>query len=159
MAQKPINDNINISAPKLLDDRQGKIVAGQQLAYETKEEASEKTAGRRPIGLKSYIDVEVLEGINRTLEHRWNGTDWVVDDAVLAREQALIAHRIKASRYPLKDLMDAMIKDRISLNKHVESLRPEMAKYYQNEKFLNCKNMGEILKLSLKVLVKTLNKA
>src|SRR5690606_7736357 len=72
-------------------------------------------------------------------------------------EQALIAHRIKASRYPLKDLMDAMINDKISLSKHVESLKPEMAKYYKNDKFLNCKNMGEILKLSLKILVKTLN--
>src|SRR5690606_13579395 len=41
-------------------------------------------------------------------------------------EQALIAHRIKASRYPLKDLMDAMINDKISLSKHVESLKPEM---------------------------------
>lgn len=72
-------------------------------------------------------------------------------------EQALIAHRIKASRYPLKDLMDAMVKDKISLNEHVASLRPEMARYYHNDKFLECKNMGEILKLSLKVLVKTLN--
>lgn len=71
-------------------------------------------------------------------------------------EQSLIAHRIKASRYALKDLMDAMIKDKISLDSHVRNLKVEMARYYKNEKFLRCRNMGEILKLSLKTLVKTL---
>jgi len=71
-------------------------------------------------------------------------------------EQSLIAHRIKASRYPLKDLMDAMINDNISLPQHVSNLRREMAKYYKNDKFLKCNSMGEILKLSLKVVVRRL---
>ena len=71
-------------------------------------------------------------------------------------EQSLIAHRIKASRYALKDLLDAMINDKISLPKNVTHLRAEMAKFYKNDKFLRCKNMGEILKLSLKVVVKGL---
>ena len=72
-------------------------------------------------------------------------------------EQSLIAHRIKASRYALKDLIDAMIKDQISLPQNVNHLKKEMAKYYHNEKFFKCKNMGEILKLSLKVVVKRIN--
>lgn len=71
-------------------------------------------------------------------------------------EQALIAHRIKASRYALKDLMDSMIYDKISIPKHVQSLKVEMARYYKDDKFLRCKNMGEILKLSLKVVVRRL---
>lgn len=69
-------------------------------------------------------------------------------------EQSLIAHRIKASRYALKDLIDAMIKDKISLVKNVEQLKAEMTRYYDNKKFLSCKNMGEVLKLSLKLVVR-----
>lgn len=71
-------------------------------------------------------------------------------------EQSLIAHRIKASRYALKDLLDAMVNDKISLPYHVEYLKKEMARYYKNNKFLRCQNMGEILKLSLKVVVQRL---
>src|SRR5690606_15517581 len=73
-------------------------------------------------------------------------------------EQSLIAHRIKASRYALKDLIDAMVKDKISLPEHVGNLRREMAKYYGHDKFLHCRNMGEILKLSLKVVVQRLQR-
>ncbi len=74
-------------------------------------------------------------------------------------EQSLIAHRIKASRYALKDLIDAMIMDKLSLPAHVANLRKEMARYYGHDKFLNCRNMGEILKLSLKVVVQRLQRA
>ena len=73
-------------------------------------------------------------------------------------EQSLIAHRIKASRYALKDLIDAMTMDKLSLPQHVANLRKEMARYYGHDKFLYCQNMGEILKLSLKVVVQRLQR-
>lgn len=73
-------------------------------------------------------------------------------------EQSLIAHRIKASRYALKDLIDAMIKDKISLPEHVANLRKDMRRYYGEDRFLRCRNMGEILKLSLRVVVQRLQR-
>lgn len=69
-------------------------------------------------------------------------------------ERSLIASRLKSSRYPIKDLLDAMIEDEISFPENVRQLRTELAKYYKNQKFMDCKNMGEILKLSLKLVLK-----
>lgn len=80
MSQAQINDNINLGAAKFLDDRQGKIVAGVQLSYATKEEATAKTLNRRPIGLQ--VDI-----VN--IKHRWDGTDWIEDDAIVAKDEAL----------------------------------------------------------------------
>lgn len=69
-------------------------------------------------------------------------------------ERSLIAHRLKSSRYPIKDLLDAMIIDEISFPDNIKQLRQELARHYKSDKFNHCKNMGEILKLSLKLLLK-----
>lgn len=68
-------------------------------------------------------------------------------------EQSLIANRIKSSRYTLKDLIDCMIGDTISKPRHVKTLRREMADYYNDQRFLKCSNMGEIVKTSLRMLL------
>ena len=68
-------------------------------------------------------------------------------------EQSLIASRIKSSRYRLKDLIDCMIKDTISKPQHIRTLRREMADYYNDQRFLKCRNMGEIVKTSLRMLL------
>ncbi len=66
-------------------------------------------------------------------------------------ERALIANRIKASRYVIKELLDCMEEDTISLPENVETLKEELAEYYQNDSFLRCKTMGELVKKSLKM--------
>ncbi|QCK13993.1 hypothetical protein [Mangrovivirga cuniculi] len=71
-------------------------------------------------------------------------------------ERALIVHRIRASRYALKDLMDVMMVDKISLPEHVESLKKELADHYEAPQFLECKSMGEIVKQSLKMLLRNI---
>ena len=68
-------------------------------------------------------------------------------------EQSLIANRIKSSRYRLKDLIDCMIEDTISKPQHIRTLKKEMAEYYRDDRFLQCRNMGEIVKLSLRMLL------
>ena len=68
-------------------------------------------------------------------------------------EQSLIASRIKSSRYRLKDLIDCMTKDTISKPHHIKKLKREMAAYYNDQRFLKCKNMGEIVKASLRMLM------
>ncbi|NMM49474.1 hypothetical protein [Marinigracilibium pacificum] len=71
-------------------------------------------------------------------------------------ERALIVHRIRASRYALKDLIDVMIVDKISLPENVESLKKELADHYEAPQFLECNSMGEIVKQSLKMLLRNI---
>lgn len=67
-------------------------------------------------------------------------------------ERTLIANRLRASRYLLRDIMGAMIPDQISPMENVIHLRDELAQHYQNTKFLRANSMGDVLKESLKQL-------
>jgi hypothetical protein len=69
-------------------------------------------------------------------------------------ERALIFNRIRSSRYQLKNLMDAMVHEHLSPAIHVETLRKELCKHYEYEGFLKCKTMGELVKTSLKTLIR-----
>lgn len=68
-------------------------------------------------------------------------------------ERSLIVSRIKSSRYQLKDLIDSMASDVLSKPEHVKTLRKEMAEHYNDQRFLKCKGMGEIVKTSLRMLL------
>lgn len=68
-------------------------------------------------------------------------------------EQSLIASRIKSSRYRLKDLIDSMTRDTLSKAIHIKTLKTEMADYYKDKRFLQCTNMGEVVKTSLRLLL------
>ena len=68
-------------------------------------------------------------------------------------ERALIANRIKMEKQRIKDLLDAMSGDRLSSDDKIEQLRSELAKYYREPKFLACQNMGEIVRLSLNLVL------
>lgn len=67
-----------------------------------------------------------------------------------AEERSLIARRLIASRYRVKDLIDCMEEDNISTSQKVKQLREDLAKHHQNTAFLTLENMGAILKLQLK---------
>ncbi len=69
-------------------------------------------------------------------------------------ERARLAERMSASRYRIKELGDAVIKDNISLPEHTETLKQELAEHYHDPEFLKCKNMGEIVRMSLRTLLK-----
>ncbi|GJM29280.1 MAG: hypothetical protein DHS20C17_19150 [Cyclobacteriaceae bacterium] len=68
-------------------------------------------------------------------------------------EQSLIANRINLSRYRLKDLIDCMTQVTLSKAQHIRRLKKEMSEYYHDPRFLECKNMGEIVKTSLRMLL------
>lgn len=72
-------------------------------------------------------------------------------------ERSLIANRLRASRYQIADLMRAMMSDTIAPRENVETLKNELAEFYGEKKFLLCKNMGEIVKVSLWMLIKKPN--
>lgn len=69
-------------------------------------------------------------------------------------ERALISTRLRSSKQGIDDILRAMEHDTIALPENVESLKIELARYYNNEDFLACKNMGQILKTSLAQLLK-----
>jgi hypothetical protein len=65
-------------------------------------------------------------------------------------EHALIATRLKTSRYQIKDLLDAMCQDTIAPPENVKRLGKELARHYKNDSFLKCRNMGDMVKASLR---------
>lgn len=67
-------------------------------------------------------------------------------------ERSLILSRIKAATR-LNPLLNAMRKDRISLDKNVLKLRKELSVHFNDPKYLSCKTMGEIVSLNLEKLV------
>jgi hypothetical protein len=69
-------------------------------------------------------------------------------------ERNLIAIRIKAGKRMLKDLLDCMSRDTISTEDKKNQLKVELSNYYKNPSYLRCKNMGEIVKLSLKEMLR-----
>ncbi len=72
-------------------------------------------------------------------------------------ERTLIGKRLKIARHRIKALTDTMAGDRISSDKNVMSLKKELAEFYEEPDFHRCKNMGEVLKKSLLMLIKKPN--
>jgi hypothetical protein len=70
-----------------------------------------------------------------------------------SEERAMIARRIKTSKYRVNQLLDVMILDELSLPEKEVVLKTELAKHYHNDAFLACRNMGEIMRQSLNLLV------
>lgn len=64
-------------------------------------------------------------------------------------ERALIANRLKSSGTEIKDILESMEQDIISTPENVYSLKYDLAHHYHNNAFLQCKNMGQLLRLSL----------
>ncbi len=69
-------------------------------------------------------------------------------------EQTLMARRIKAAKYMVRDLLEAMMKDELSQPDKIKNLSIELAAHYENKAFLKCKNMGELVKTSLKEMIR-----
>ncbi len=69
-------------------------------------------------------------------------------------ERSMIASRLKSSRYRIKELGDAVKNDVISIPENIEKLKKELAEHYQHKEFLRCKNMGAIVRTSLRIILK-----
>lgn len=64
-------------------------------------------------------------------------------------ERALIANRLRSSARGILDIMKSMQQDTISTPENINSLKIELAKHYNNDRFLKCKSMGKIVRTSL----------
>ena len=68
-------------------------------------------------------------------------------------ERTLLMRRVRSARHMLVELLDAMMEDNISSPEKVTQLKNELANYHQNDEFLKCENLGEIVRLNLKTCV------
>nr|MBI1230693.1 hypothetical protein [Cytophagales bacterium] len=64
-------------------------------------------------------------------------------------ERALIATRLKSSPKEIEDILGSMESDTISTEENTESLKNDLAKHYRVPDFYRCKNMGQVLRQSL----------
>jgi len=71
-------------------------------------------------------------------------------------ERSLISYRLKSksSGPAIKNLLVSMMEDEIAPYKNVVSLREDMARLYEDNSFLKCDNMGDILTNSLKLAIR-----
>ncbi len=69
-------------------------------------------------------------------------------------EQTLMAKRIKSARHMIHDLLSAMSAERLSDPEKVENLKKELATHYNNDTFLKCRNMGDLVRTSLKAMIR-----
>ena len=67
-------------------------------------------------------------------------------------ERSLIAVRAKSSINRLQEILDIMCKIRISQPEKVVKLREELAEHHGRQEFLNCQNMGEIVRTNIQLL-------
>lgn len=69
-------------------------------------------------------------------------------------ERMVMITRMKAAKWPLITLLDAMCAESIAPEANVIHLREELAKHYHSPRFLRARNMGDIVKASLLELLR-----
>ena len=68
-------------------------------------------------------------------------------------ERTLIARRLNIQSERLHYLLDCMRKDQISRQSKVEELKKELNQFLKTKEFNNCKNMGDVLEVNLKLML------
>lgn len=72
-------------------------------------------------------------------------------------ERSNIANRLKVEKNRVDDLLTAMKKDKLSKPENIKKLRKELADFYEEKDFLACKSMGDLVDVSLQMLVRKPN--
>lgn len=67
-------------------------------------------------------------------------------------ERTLIANRVKSAKVTIKNILNAMEGDILSVPENIVSLKNDLAKHYKSKDFLAAKNMGQLLRISLNQL-------
>ncbi|MGE5520752.1 MAG: hypothetical protein ACM3VS_12550 [Candidatus Dadabacteria bacterium] len=71
-----------------------------------------------------------------------------------AEERTLIAYRLAVARYQIMDLLNIMAKDTISTPEKTNQLKGELAEYLNSKLILRCKTMGDLVKQTLRCMLK-----
>jgi len=84
-----------------------------------------------------------LKAMSKELEHQYR-----------KEERSRIAKQVRANQKKVDELLAAMSMDTISTEKRVDQLKYELAELYADNEFITARNMGEIVKTSLKMVMK-----
>lgn len=68
-------------------------------------------------------------------------------------ERTLMAKRVKIARFRVASILEVMMNDTIAPKEKVTQLKIELAEYYHHDAFKKCKNMGEIMRITLDLLL------
>jgi len=71
-----------------------------------------------------------------------------------AEERTLMAFRLTASKYRIKELLDIMIDANISSQEKINQLKEELAEHFQQASYLKATTMGQIVKMQLKQILR-----
>ncbi len=69
-------------------------------------------------------------------------------------ERTLMAFRLFSSRYRMMELMNIMVKDKISTPEKINELRLQLNASHETTIFNRCESMGDLLKTNLKLMLK-----
>ncbi|MEO9870896.1 hypothetical protein [Ekhidna sp.] len=72
-------------------------------------------------------------------------------------ERSNIANRLKVERKRISDLLSTMKKDKLSKDENIQRLREELAGFYEDNDFLKCECMGDLVEMSLEMLTRKPN--
>jgi hypothetical protein len=68
-------------------------------------------------------------------------------------ERSMMATRLRTERQRLADLLAVMQTDTISTPENTAQLRHELARHHSNDRFRQCRSMGDIVRLSLELML------
>jgi len=68
-------------------------------------------------------------------------------------ERALMARRVRAARYRLKDLIDCMRQDEVSTPEKIQQLKTDLNQHHHTELFNRCRTMGDVVRLNLQIML------
>ena len=69
-------------------------------------------------------------------------------------ERSMISSRLKSESQRVYDLMEVMSQDEIAPEAYVSQLREELHRHYQDQRFLQCKTMGQLVWQSLDLVMR-----
>lgn len=72
-------------------------------------------------------------------------------------ERSNISNRLKVEKKRVDDLLSAMKQDKLSKPENIKKLRKELANFYEDKDFLSCECMGDLVEMSLQMLIKKPN--
>jgi hypothetical protein len=67
-------------------------------------------------------------------------------------ERTMISNRIKVAHLRVEAIIQAMKQDTLSTPENVNTLKTELASFYEYPLFHQCQSMGDLVELSLKML-------
>ena len=105
--------------------------------------------GRRAIYLPQYYS-QNNPIINLGLKHMTTETV----KQYQREERSNITNRMKVEKIRVDDLLKSMRKEPLSKPENITRLKKELASFYEEKDFLSCENMGELVTVSLEMLVK-----